>query len=436
MIRNVLLLLALTALGSHSPAQNVKPVTLNNNNSVTITVSFPEADEVYIKGNFFPNKSIIKTPVGSFGGKKKAEMQKDDNGLWTYTTEPLPSELYTYSFIVDDEDTFDISNPNRFGDGPDTLNCFIIPGEGSDLYTVHDVPHGKLSYVWYKSSLPGIPKRRMTIYTPPDYSPNKKYPVLYLLHGTGGDETSWIGLGRESQILDNLIAKGRCVPMIVVMPNGISNRAAAPGSDPYNKAAASSGPAIESMVGLTESVFVPEVVDYVEKHYPVIADKDHRAIAGLSLGGLHTLFISANNPDKFGYIGLFSAQTTNEMTTKKRRGGIESLARTIDEVTNLFPFLGKGKKADRYADYVNEGQLSVYDSLDTKLKAQFSNPPHLYYIAYGQDDFVKKLNEEYCEKLDSAGYRYTLNITNGGHTWTNWRKYLVDFVPRIFKNEK
>ena len=269
------------------------------------------------------------------------------------------------------------------------------------------------------------------MYTPAGYTTSKKYPVLYLLHGTGGDETSWIGLGRAQQILDNLIAAKRCVPMIVVMPNGIVNRAAAPGADPYNKTE-NSGVSVESMMGLIEYRFIPEVVRYVEDNYSVYKDKSHRAIAGLSLGGLHTLFITANNPDEFDYVGLFSAQTTNSVSSGKKIEGLEKLADNIKKLTEAFPFLGKGKKVDQYADYVNEDKLTIYDSLDVKLQRQFANPPKLYYIAYGNDDFVKKLNEDFRNKLGAAGYRYTLNITDGGHTWSNWRKYLVDFLPRLF----
>lgn len=181
---------------------------------------------------------------------------------------------------------------------------------------------------------------------------------------------------------------------------------------------------------------MPEVVKYIETHYPVIAAKSGRAIAGLSLGGLHTLFISANNPKAFDYVGLFSAQTTNTITSSRKIGRIERLASTIDKISDTFPFLArgeKGKRIDGYASLVGEGRLAVYDSLDYKLRQQFDDKPKLYYIAYGRDDFVKKLNEDFRQRLDSNNYKYVLNITDGGHSWENWRKYLVDFLPRLFK---
>lgn len=415
-------------------AQVVSPVVVHDDNTVTITVSFPKAENVLIKGSFLPKARTYRTPAGVFGKEGKEEMTNGGNGRWTFTTKPLSSELYTYNFEIGDADTFDISNPARDRDINTWLNFFIVPNGIADDYLTKNVPHGRVEAVWYKSSLPNIPKRRMMVYTPPGYSAGVKYPVLYLLHGTGGDEKSWLGLGRAAQILDNLISEKRCKPMIVVMPNGIANRAATPGEDPYNDNPASLK-AFESMLGLTESAFVPEIVKYVESHYSADPRKASRAIAGLSLGGLHTLYITANNPDEFDYVGLFSAQTTNGLTSSRKVNKVERLASSFDKITDTLPFLakkGKMKQLDDYADMVNTGKLEIYDSLDAKLKRQFSDKPKLYYIAYGKDDFVKKLNDDFRAKLDDGGYEYVLNLTDGGHTWDNWRKYLVDFLPRLF----
>lgn len=412
-------------------AQNYTPVVVHADGSVTITASFPEAKGVELTGTLLPKSRTYKTPVGVFGKDGKVEMTARGEGLWTYTSKKLPSELYTYSFLVDDKDTFDINNPNKFRDIDTWMNYFIVPGGIADDYITQKVPHGKVDLVWYKSSLPGLPRRRMAVYTPAGYSDGTLYPVLYLLHGTGGDERSWLELGRAAQILDNLMAKGQCRPIVVVMPNGIADRAATPGEDPYNTTPASAN-AIGSMMGLTESAFVPEVVAYVEHHYSVLKQKQGRAIAGLSLGGLHTLFIAANNPDLFDYVGLFSAQTTNSLSSSQRIGSLEGLASTYDKLTDLLPFLGKGKRLDNYAEIINRGKLSVYDSLDYKLSRQFAHPPKLYYIAYGKDDFVKKINKDFQRKLDDKGYKYVLNVSSNGHSWDNWRMYLVDFLKRIF----
>ncbi len=422
----------LLSVAANMSGQSVAPVVIHDDHSVTISVSFPDADEVLIKGTFLPKAKTYRTPAGVFGKEGKAKMSKAAGGVWTYTTLPLSSEMYTYNFEIAEKDTFDIHNPNRDRDIDTWLNFFIVSGGIGDNYLTRDVPHGKISLVWYDSSIPNLPRRRMAVYTPPEYSVSKKYPTLYLFHGTGGDEKSWMGFGRVQQIMDNLIAQKRCKPMVVVMPNGIANRAATPGEDPYNNTPASSS-AIESMLGMTESTFVHDVVKYVESHYSVIPQKKDRAIAGLSLGGLHTLYISANNPKTFDYVGLFSAQTTNTLTSSRRIGQLEGMASAFGKVTEVLPFLSKkGRKVDTYSEFVNQGSLSVYDSLDTKLKRQFGDNPKLYYIAYGKDDFVKKLNDDFRKNLDAHGYKYTLNLTDGGHTWENWRKYLVDFLPRLF----
>lgn len=437
MNRVVTMSIAMLGFTLNTVGQSVSPIVIHDDNTVTITASFPKAEQVYIKGTFLPKARTYRTPAGVFGKEGREEMKKSDTGLWTFTTKPLPSELYTYNFNIDDADTFDISNANRDRDINTWLNFFIVPGGIGDNYISRNVPHGSVDAVWYESSFPNLPKRRMMIYKPPHYSKNSKYPVLYLLHGTGGDEKSWMGFGRVVQIVDNLISQGKCKPMIVVMPNGIANRAATPGEDPYNDSPASSA-AVESMFGLIESRFVPEVVKYVESHYPVIPEKRCRAIAGLSLGGLHTLYISVNNPNEFDYVGLFSAQTTNTLTSSSKIDKVERIASNFDKLSGIFPFIakkGKGKRLDSYADIVNTGSLSVYDSLDVKLKYLFEDKPKLYYIAYGKDDFVKKLNDDFRAKLDSKGYKYVLNLTDGGHTWENWRKYLVDFLPRLFNND-
>lgn len=428
----VCFIISLLSFATNMSGQNVAPVVIHNDHSVTISVWFPDAKEVLIKGTFLPRAKTYRTPAGVFGKEGKAKMSSAGDGVWTFTTKPLSSEMYTYNFEIAEKDTFDINNPNRDKDIDTWLNFFIIPGGTGDNYLTKDVPHGKISLVWYDSTIPNLPRRRMAVYTPPEYSTSKKYPTLYLLHGTGGDEKSWMGLGRVQQIMDNLIAQKRCKPMVVVMPNGIANRAATPGEDPYNNTPASSS-AIESMLGMTESTFVHDVVKYVESHYSVIPQKKERAIAGLSLGGLHTLYISANNPKTFDYVGLFSAQTTNTLSSRRKIEQIEGLASAFDKVTDALPFLSKkDRKIDTYSEFVNNGSLSIYDSLDTKLKKQFGDHPKLYYIAYGKDDFVKKLNDDFRKKLDSHGYKYTLNLTDGGHTWENWRKYLVDFLPRLF----
>jgi enterochelin esterase family protein len=333
---------------------------------------------------------------------------------------------------VDGEAVLDEYNKNTMRDVADTLNYFIIKGGIADDYITKNVAHGTVKKVWYPSTLNGMSKRRMTVYLPSAYSASttKRFPVLYLLHGSGGDEDAWEECGRAIQILDNLIATGRCKPMIVVMPNGNVDLAAAPGQDPQNPDVEPSAKNTSSMLGKFESTFMNDIVGYVDSNYRTIKDKAHRAIAGLSLGGLHTIYISLNNPDAFDYVGLFSAQTTNALGDKSI-GNMKKIGKKWNKLKNNFSFLG-GSGLDKKITNLTSDHIDIYDDFDEKIAAQFATAPQLYYIAVGEDDFVKKLNDDFREKLDDRNYQYYYNETDGGHSWENWRKYLVDFLPRIF----
>lgn len=403
---------------------------INDNNSVTFRFYAPDADEVFLKGSFVPAKKYLQAAGLTLGKDGKIEMEQDGD-YWTCTTGVLPSELYTYYYEVDENKTRDPENPYKVRDIADTLSYFVIRGGIADDYLEKPVAHGTVKKVWYPSKLNGK-KRRMTVYLPAEYESlnQQRFPVLYLLHGSGGDEDAWEGCGRAVQILDNMIAEGRCKPMMVVMPNGNVDLAAAPGADPDNPDQKPYANNTSSMLGRIEAAFVDEVVNFVDKNYRTLKDKAHRAIAGLSLGGLHTLFISLNNPAKFDYVGLFSAQTTNALDDK-RISSLQKIGETWNEFKSSFPFIGRGS-VDRKISSLTSENLNIYDDVDNKLKSQFSTPPKLYYIAVGKDDFVKKLNDDFRMRLDSGGYKYHYNETSGGHTWENWRKYLVDFLPRIF----
>ncbi len=316
---------------------NITSPEINSDNTVTFRFQAPDAKEVKITGDWLPSQGY--TPGST-------AMTKGEKGVWTYTSPKLGSELYGYAFIVDGVKTTDPNNVHMIRDVATVTNVFIVGGGKADLYKVNNVPHGTVARRWYDS--PGNNMtRRVTIYTPSGYetSGNKKYPVLYLLHGMGGDEEAWINLGRTSQILDNLIAQGKAVPMIVVMPNGNVSQTAAPGeSDKGFYKPTMQLP--NTMDGKYEETFM-DIVKFIESNYRVINKKEGRAIAGLSMGGYHSLHISRYYPNTFDYVGLFSAA--------------------------ILP---------------NEKEKSkVYADLDTTLEAQKNNGYKLYWIGIGKEDF-------------------------------------------------
>ncbi len=405
---------------------------VNPDNSITINFKNSKADEVEVNGAF-GSPGLIGKLTGMTDKMKKFEMKEDGNSWWTYTSKPLDSDLYWYNIYVDDADipVYDKRNSNKVRDISTMYNYFIVPGKVGNDYMDRDGENGKLEYVWYPSTLKDMSKRRMAVYLPYGYSQNssKRYPVLYLLHGSGGDEMSWAECGRLAQIMDNMIADERCEPMIVVMPNGSVNLAAAPGYDPANTDVKPTSNYTESMNGDIENVFVPEVVNYVDSHFRTIPDKKHRAIAGLSLGGLHTLFTAVNNPDTFGYIGLFSAQTVATIGNTGI-GDVKEIGNKITELAdNFLSIFGVESKKDE--NKLDTGHPEIYRDFDRKLDEMYKNQPELFYIAVGSGDFTKKLNDELRFKMLKKDYPFHYNESAGGHTWTNWRRYLRDFLPRL-----
>lgn len=360
---------------------------IHDNNTVTFRFKAPKAVRVQLTGDFLPIQKNAK-----FEAPGIVDLKEGQEGVWEYTTpEPLKPELYSYSFIVDGLRMNDPANVYLIRDVSTLTNVFIIGGDRADFYKVNPVPHGTVSRIWYDSPALGL-ERRMTVYTPAGYETSgKRYPVLYLLHGMGGDEEAWISLGRTAQILDNLIAQGKAKPMIVVMPNGNASQEAAPGESSRGMVP----PTMQlpkTMEGSYEQAF-PEIVKFIDKNYRTIKSKSGRAIAGLSMGGFHSLHISKQYPDMFNYIGLFSAAI---MPNK-------------------------------------EVSSPIYENMEGKLKVQFDKNPALYWIAIGKTDFLYKANEEYRKLLDEKGYKYTYYESDGGHIWKNWRIYLTEFVPMLFR---
>lgn len=356
---------------------------INKDNTVTFRLNAPKAKSVTVQGDWEANEG-------------KGVMKKGKDGVWEYTSPVLPSEMYTYRFVMDGVTDLDPVNPFTRRDVGNVFSIFYISGGCADYYQVKDVPHGNMMTTWYHSNATGA-DRRMTVYTPPFYGKdNKSYPVLYLLHGSGGDETAWADLGNIARIMDNLIAEGKAEPMIVVMPNGNSSKQAAPGETSENLAYK---PLMTNQIpgsyknGKYEMAF-PEIVNFVDATFRTIPDKHHRALAGLSMGGFHTLYISLNYPTYFDYMGLFSA-------------GLDTSQLDMT--------------------------LAPYSNMDAKLQALKAANPKLFWIGIGNADFLYKVNKDFCKKLDDMKFPYVYHESTRGHLWSNWRQYMLEFAPKLFK---
>ena len=340
---------------------------------VVFKISAPYANSVKLSGSW------MIAPATSI------DMIKDNSGVWSVSVTTPSPELYTYNFIVDGLSINDANNIFTQRDGTRYLSVLLIPGELTANY-FEAKQRGNLSQVWYDSPTLGM-TRRMFIYTPYGYENSSiKYPVLYLLHGAGGDEDAWSTMGRACQILDNLIEKGLAVPMLVVMPNGNPTQVAARTQMIPEKVVDRTAPGFADVY--VKSI-VQDIVPYVEKNYKVIAKPGSRALAGLSMGGGHTISCTSMYPGFFSYICPLSY-------------GI----RITDE-----------NKAKYNADF----------------KALKKEGYKLYFLACGSSDFLVELANTLDKTLTSNGLKHTYFVTPGGHTWANWRIYLNTFTPQLFK---
>ena len=333
--------------------------------TVTFELRAPQAADVKVSGDF---------------AQGQQQMKKSDDGVWTITLGPLAPAIYNYRFTVDGVGNIDPANPMvKLGDRS-SESMFEVPGERPAADDVRAVPHGTVHINWYNSKTVGAP-RSIWVYTPPGYEDAKgNYPVLYLLHGSGDTETGWVTVGRANLILDNLIAAGKAKPMIIVMPYGRAFQAVALG--PGNRAQ----PPDQNAFG---NDLLQDVIPFVEKLYRANAKSDHRALAGLSMGGGQTLQVGLNHLDTFRYIGAFSA----------------AMGRNPEE-----------QYKEVFADPA---------AANKKLK--------LFYIACGKADSLFAASQSMHDLLDKRQVKHVFVASEEGHVWRNWRNYLTDFAPQLFR---
>jgi enterochelin esterase family protein len=349
---------------------------------VTFRLQAPQAETVRLIGWDFP-------AIG-----QGATLTKNDDGIWEVTLGPLEPGAYRYTFDVNgvpvvDPHTATISESNN-----NVWSLVYVPG--SDIADTRDVPHGAIGVVTYYST--ALSKfRRMHIYTPPGYEKGKdRFPVLYLLHGSGDSDDSWSSVGRAGFILDNLLAAGKIKPMVVVMPAGhtrLTGRPPAP------------APGMPRVDEFSED-FLTDIIPYVEKNYRVWTDRKHRAIAGLSMGGSQSLNIAIPHLDKFAYIGVFSSG-----------------------LLGAFGPLRPGAPApppDGRPSWEMQ-HLAVLD--DAELKKGLK----LLWFSTGSDDGLLPNTKMTVELLKKHGFAPVFTESSGGHTWFNWRNYLVEFTPQLFQ---
>ncbi len=347
---------------------------LSRDRKITFRILAPKADAVQLA-------SSGDIPGIGFGQAKG--MTKGTNGVWEVSVGPLPPGAYRYSFNVDGVVVVDPRNPKTSESNENTWSLVIVPG--ADWLDTRDVPHGAVSEVTYWSSC-WRRFRRLHVYTPPAYESGEgKYPIFYLLHGAFDSDDSWTSVGRAGSILDNLIADGKAKPMIVVMPHGHTG--------PFSFG--------RPLSGEFEPEFNTDIMPQMEKRYRVYADREHRAIAGLSMGGAQTLNIGIPNLEKFAYLGVYSS--------------------------GIFGIAGAPGGNQPAGPSFEEKYKAILD--DARLKEGL----RLFWFATGKDDFLVATSRATVEMFKSHKFNVVYRETDGAHTWDNWREYLNEFAPQLFR---
>jgi enterochelin esterase-like enzyme len=389
-------LVFLASLCSGQESADFRPATTN-----VWGAEYPRVDgtgrvEIRIKA---PDAAKIRV---NFWSGPKLDMVKQPDGFWTVTTPPLVPGLHYYTLILDGAEVTDLGSHAFFGGGKHA-SAVEVPEPGSTYYSIEDVPHGQVREVWYHSKVTGT-WRHALVYLPPGYDEETKtrYPVLYLQHGGGEDETGWIRQGRANFILDNLIAAGSSKPMIVVMAYGYARRAGVPAPDLTGRPFSSPEwrKAMSDMMAAFDADVTEALIPFIDSTFRTIADRDHRAMAGLSMGGMQTFEVTLNHLDLFSHIGGFS-------------GGLGGL------------MLG-----DQALDV-----KTVYDGVFAD-PAAFAKRVHLLWLGVGTDEPERMLEgiRRLHASLEEAGIKHVYYESPGtDHEWQTWRRDLKDFAPRLFR---
>ncbi|HEU4386660.1 MAG TPA: alpha/beta hydrolase-fold protein [Blastocatellia bacterium] len=394
--------LALGQSAGPPPQQAPPPVVTSPEVSADREIAFrllaPQAESVRLTGTDIP---------GMGQGKP---MTKNDKGIWEITIGPIPPGSYRYGFNVNGVAVIDPRNPLVSESNNNVWSLVHVPG--SEFSDTNNVPHGAVSAVtYYSTALKRF--RRMHIYTPPGYESGQgKFPLFYLLHGAGDCDDSWTSVGRAGFILDNLIASRKARPMIIVMPAGHTRptgRGPLPG---IAQPGSSAPPPPDEFI----QDFTADIMPYVEKNYRLLAGRDNRAIAGLSMGGNQTLNIALPNLEKFGYVGVFSSGLLNVFARQTPGAGAPPAANAPAQITPT----GEA--------WVKQHQAKIDDpNLKKGLK--------LLWVGIGKDDFLLSISRNTVELLKQHGFTVVSRESEGGHTWINWRNYLSEFAPQLFQTK-
>ena len=373
-----------------------KPASTNVPDAPYPRVDNQSRVEVRIKA---PDASKVKV---NFWSGPKLDMTKDSEGFWSVITPPQAPGLHYYTLNIDGAEVSDPGSRAFFGGGKDS-SAVEVPEAGATYYLPQDVPHGQVREVWYRSSVTGT-WRRAFVYTPPGYDTQTRtrYPVLYLQHGAGEDETGWTKQGHANFILDNLIAGGNAKPMIIVMAYGYARRAGqAPDLTPKPFGSPEMMKAMQENALTFEDDLTQVLIPFIDSNFRTLSDRDHRAMAGLSMGGMQTFQVTFDHLDLFSYIGGFSGAA----------GALILGDRKLDPKTDFH-----GALAD---------------------PAAFARRVHLLWIGVGTEEPARMKDglERLNTSLTDAGVKHIFYESPGtAHEWQTWRRDLKEFAPLLFQN--